>query len=132
MAETPITPRSTDYAQLVPGRHPRGPARRGGRGRARLHGHRPHGFAIWEKMQADLDRRFKATGHKNACFPLLIPMSFMQKEAEHVAGFSPELAVVTHAGGKELEEPYCIRPRPRRSSGTSSPSGSTRTAICPC
>jgi len=71
---------------------------------------RPHGFAIWEKIQADLDRRFKATGHKNACFPLLIPMSFIQKEAEHVEGFAPELAVVTHAGGKELEESYVIRP----------------------
>ena len=71
---------------------------------------RPHGFAIWEKMQADLDRRFKETGHKNAAFPLLIPMSFIQKEAEHVEGFAPELAVVTHAGGKELEESYCIRP----------------------
>jgi prolyl-tRNA synthetase len=71
---------------------------------------RPHGFAIWEKMQADLDRRFKATGHKNAYFPLLIPMSFIQKEAEHVEGFAPELAVVTHAGGKELEESYVIRP----------------------
>jgi prolyl-tRNA synthetase len=61
-------------------------------------------------MQADLDRRFKATGHQNACFPLLIPMSFIQKEAQHVEGFAPELAVVTHAGGKELEEPYVIRP----------------------
>jgi len=71
---------------------------------------KPHGYAIWEKIQAALDTRFKATGHKNACFPLLIPMSFLQKEAEHVEGFSPELAVVTHAGGKELEEPYVIRP----------------------
>ena len=71
---------------------------------------KPHGFAIWEKMQADLDRRFKETGHKNAAFPLLIPMSFITKEAEHVDGFAPELAVVTQAGGKELEEPYCIRP----------------------
>lgn len=71
---------------------------------------RPHGFAIWEKIQADLDARFKATGHKNACFPLLIPMSFIEKEAEHVEGFAPELAVVTHAGGKQLEEPYVIRP----------------------
>ena len=71
---------------------------------------RPHGFAIWEKMQADLDRRFKETGHKNACFPLLIPKSFIEKEAEHVEGFAPELAVVTHAGGKDLEEPYVIRP----------------------
>jgi prolyl-tRNA synthetase len=71
---------------------------------------KPHGYAIWEGMQRDLDRRFKATGHKNAYFPLLIPMSFIQKEAEHVEGFSPELAVVTHAGGKELEEPYMLRP----------------------
>ena len=71
---------------------------------------RPHGFAIWEAIQADMDARFKATGHKNAYFPLLIPMSFINKEAEHVEGFAPELAVVTHAGGKELEEQYCIRP----------------------
>lgn len=71
---------------------------------------RPYGYAIWEKMQADLDRRFKATGHQNAYFPLLIPMSFIKKEAEHVEGFAPELAVVTHAGGKELEEAYVIRP----------------------
>ncbi|MFT5732727.1 MAG: prolyl-tRNA synthetase [Planctomycetota bacterium] len=71
---------------------------------------KPHGYAIWEGMQADLDRRFKATGHKNAMFPMLIPMSFLEKEAEHVEGFAPELAIVTHAGGKELEEKYCIRP----------------------
>ncbi|QDV09064.1 Proline--tRNA ligase [Planctomycetes bacterium Poly30] len=71
---------------------------------------KPHGYAIWEAMQKDLDRRFKETGHKNAMFPLLIPMSFLEKEAEHVEGFAPELAVVTHAGGKELEEAYCIRP----------------------
>jgi prolyl-tRNA synthetase len=71
---------------------------------------KPHGYAIWEKIQADLDKRFKATGHKNAYFPLLVPMSFLKKEAEHVEGFAPELAVVTHAGGKELEEPYVIRP----------------------
>jgi len=71
---------------------------------------KPHGFAIWEKIQAGLDRRFKATGHKNAYFPLLVPMSFIKREAEHVEGFAPELAVVTHAGGKELEESYVIRP----------------------
>ena len=71
---------------------------------------RPHGFAIWEGIQSDMDRRFKETGHKNAYFPLLIPMSFIEKESEHVEGFAPELAVVTHAGGKELEEKYCIRP----------------------
>lgn len=71
---------------------------------------RPHGYAIWEKIQAGLDARFKATGHQNAYFPLLIPESFIKREAEHVEGFAPELAVVTHAGGKELEERYVIRP----------------------
>lgn len=71
---------------------------------------KPHGYAIWEKIQRALDDKFKATGHQNAYFPLLIPESFIKREAEHVEGFSPELAVVTHAGGKELEEPYVIRP----------------------
>ncbi len=71
---------------------------------------KPNGYAVWEKMQRALDTRFKETGHKNAYFPLLIPMSFIEKEAEHVEGFSPELAVVTHAGGKKLEEPYVVRP----------------------
>ena len=71
---------------------------------------RPRGYAIWEKIRDEFDRRFKETGHENAYFPLLIPMSFLQKEAEHVEGFAPELAVVTHGGGEKLEEPYCIRP----------------------
>jgi prolyl-tRNA synthetase len=71
---------------------------------------KPHGYAIWEKIQRDLDARFKNTGHQNAYFPLLVPMSFITKEAEHVEGFAPELAVVTRAGGAELEEPYVIRP----------------------
>ena len=71
---------------------------------------RPSGFAIWEAMQARLDRMFKETGHVNAYFPLLIPKHFVEKEAEHVEGFSPECAVVTHGGGKELEEPLMIRP----------------------
>ena len=71
---------------------------------------RPWGFGIWERMQRALDDMFKATGHENAYFPLLIPMSFIEKEKEHVAGFKPELAVVTHAGGKELEEPLVVRP----------------------
>ena len=71
---------------------------------------KPHGYAIWEKIQAGLDGMFKATGHQNAYFPLLIPESFIKREAEHVEGFSPELAVVTQAGGKTLEEPYVIRP----------------------
>jgi prolyl-tRNA synthetase len=71
---------------------------------------RPWGYGIWERMQAALDQRFKDTGHENAYFPLLIPMSFIEKEKEHVEGFKPELAVVTHAGGKELEEALVIRP----------------------
>ena len=71
---------------------------------------RPYGYAIWENIQQVLDRMFKETGHQNAYFPLFIPMSFLRKEAEHVEGFSPELAVVTHAGGEELEEPLAVRP----------------------
>jgi prolyl-tRNA synthetase len=71
---------------------------------------KPNGYAVWELMQRELDDRFKATGHQNAYFPLLIPQSFLHREAEHVEGFSPELAVVTIAGGKQLEEPYVIRP----------------------
>ena len=71
---------------------------------------RPYGYAIWENIQEYLDNRFKETGHKNAYFPLFIPKSFIEKEAEHVEGFSPELATVTHAGGKELEEPLIVRP----------------------
>ncbi len=71
---------------------------------------KPYGYALWEHVQRNLDDMFKATGHENLYFPLLIPMSFFEREASHVEGFSPELAVVTHAGGKELEEPLAIRP----------------------
>lgn len=71
---------------------------------------RPYGYAIWERVQGALDRMFKETGHENAYFPMFIPMSFLQREKEHVAGFSPELAVVTVGGGKELEEPLVVRP----------------------
>ncbi len=71
---------------------------------------RPYGFAIWERIKESLDEKFKATGHSNAYFPMLIPMSFLEKEKEHVEGFSPELAVVTIGGGKELEEPLVVRP----------------------
>jgi prolyl-tRNA synthetase len=71
---------------------------------------RPWGYAIWENMQRALDDMFKETGHENAYFPLLIPMSFIEREKEHIEGFKPELAVVTHAGGKDLEEPFVIRP----------------------
>lgn len=71
---------------------------------------RPNGYGIWELMQRNLDRMFKETGHENAYFPLFIPQSFITKEAEHVEGFAPELAIVTHGGGKELEEPLVVRP----------------------
>jgi len=71
---------------------------------------RPNGYAIWEKVQAQLDKMFKETGHVNAYFPLFIPESFLKREAEHVEGFAPECAVVTHAGGKKLEEALIVRP----------------------
>jgi len=71
---------------------------------------KPYGYELWEGVKGGLDRRFKATGHRNAYFPLFIPESFLKKEAEHVEGFSPELAVVTIGGGKQLEEPLVVRP----------------------
>src|SRR5919199_978349 len=71
---------------------------------------RPYGFSLWENMQAALDGRFKATGHKNAYFPLFVPESFLKREAKHVEGFAPEVAWVTHAGGEELAERLAIRP----------------------
>jgi prolyl-tRNA synthetase len=71
---------------------------------------KPYGWTLWENMQAGLDRRFKETGHVNAAFPMLIPMSFFEKEKAHVEGFAPELAVVTHGGGQKLEEPLVVRP----------------------
>lgn len=70
----------------------------------------PYGCALWENIQKILNDKIVATGHQNALFPLFIPQSFLAKEADHVAGFAPELAVVTHAGGKELEEPLVVRP----------------------
>jgi len=71
---------------------------------------RPYGWSLWENIQDNLNRKFKATGHVNAAFPLFIPMSFLEKEKEHVEGFSPELAVVTIGGGEKLEEPLVVRP----------------------
>lgn len=71
---------------------------------------KPYGWALWENIQKALDTRFKATGVENAGFPMFIPMSFLQKEAQHVEGFAPELAVVTHGGGQELAEPIVVRP----------------------
>jgi len=121
MSESTITPRSKDYAQwyqdVIREAQLAEPAEVV-RGCMVV---RPHGWAIWERIQAELDRRFKATGHKNAAFPLLIPLSFLQKEAQHAEGFALECAVVTHARLKkgpdgtivpdnELEEPYIVRP----------------------
>src|SRR5579875_2335947 len=94
--EKKITPRSQDLADYSPVRG--------------CIVFRPQGFAIWENIQAELDRRIKRTGAQNAYFPLFIPESFIRKEATHVEGFSPELAVVTHGGGKQLEEPLVVRP----------------------
>jgi len=71
---------------------------------------KPYGYTLWERIRDELDLRFKETGHVNAYFPLLIPMNFLEKESEHVEGFSPELAVVTHGGGNELDEPLVVRP----------------------
>ena len=94
---------------------------------------KPTGYAIWEAMQRDLDDRIKDTGHVNAYFPLLIPKSFLMKEAEHVEGFAPELFEVTRIGKEELAEPYVIRPTiARRSSATCTPSGFRATATCRC
>lgn len=120
MAQESITPRAKDYAQwyqdVIAAAELAQPAEVV-KGCMVV---RPHGWAIWEKIQGELDRRFKATGHQNAAFPLLIPLSFLQKEAEHATGFAMECAVVTHAGLKavdgqiqlrnELEEPYVVRP----------------------
>src|SRR3954468_14613834 len=71
---------------------------------------RPCAYALWERMQAEVDARIKATGAENVYLPLFIPQSYLEREAEHVEGFSPEVAVVTHAGGKELTEPVIVRP----------------------
>ncbi|MEV4895147.1 proline--tRNA ligase [Nonomuraea sp. NPDC055795] len=107
--ERGVTPQSEDFsawynelvakAQLVD----RGPAK----GTMVI---RPYGYRLWELLQGELDQRIRDTGHENAYFPLLIPESYLQREAQHVEGFAPELAVVTHAGGKELEEPLVVRP----------------------
>src|SRR6201989_3003146 len=79
---------------------------------------RPYGYAIWELIQAALDRRIKASGHVNAYFPLLIPESLLNKEAEHVEGFAPQVAYVTHGGGEELEEKLVVRPTSEAIIGT--------------
>ena len=110
MAESPITPRAADFAAWYQDVVLQGDLAEPAEIVKGCMVIKPNGYAIWELLQRELDNRFKATGHQNAYFPLLIPQSFLQKEAEHVEGFAPELAVVTIAGGKELEEPYVIRP----------------------
>jgi prolyl-tRNA synthetase len=110
MAESPITPRAKDFAAWYQDTVLQGDMAEPAEIVKGCMVIKPNGYAVWENLQRELDTRFKATGHQNAYFPLLIPESFLKKEAEHVEGFSPELAVVTIAGGKELEEPYVIRP----------------------
>ena len=92
---------------------------------------RPTGYGIWEKIQQNLDRMFKETGHVNAYFPMFIPESFLKKEAEHVEGFAPECAMVTHGGGKKLEEPLAIRPTSETIICPPTRTGSAPTATCP-
>jgi prolyl-tRNA synthetase len=110
MTESPITPRSRDFAQWYQDVVLQGDMAEPADVVKGCMVIKPNGYSVWEGLQRELDSRFKATGHQNAYFPLLIPQSFLRKEAEHVEGFAPELAVVTMAGGKELEEPYVIRP----------------------
>jgi prolyl-tRNA synthetase len=110
MAESPITPREKDFAAWYQDVVLQGDMAEPAEIVKGCMVIKPNGYAVWEVLQRELDTRFKATGHQNVYLPLLIPQSFLTKEAEHVEGFSPELAVVTVAGGKELEEPYVIRP----------------------
>jgi prolyl-tRNA synthetase len=110
MPESPITPRTKDFAAWYQDVVLQGDMAEPAEIVKGCMVIKPNGYAVWEVLQRELDQRFKATGHQNVYFPLLIPQSFLQKEAEHVEGFSPELAVVTIAGGKKLEEPYVIRP----------------------
>ena len=110
MAESPITPRGEDFASWYQDVVLQGDMAEPAEIVKGCMVIKANGYAVWELMQREFDDRFKATDHQNVYFPLLIPQSFLRKEAEHVEGFSPELAVVTIAGGKELEEPYVIRP----------------------
>jgi len=110
MAESPITARSQDFATWYQDVVLQGDMAEPAEIVKGCMVIKANGYAVWELLQRELDDRFKATGHQNYYFPLLIPQSFLHKEAEHVEGFSPELAVVTLAGGKQLEEPYVLRP----------------------
>ena len=95
---------------------------------------KPHGYAVWEHIQRALDDRFKATGHENLYFPMLFPESLLHKEAEHVEGFSPQVAVVTHGGGQKLDEPLVIRGGaaswPAGNTVASTRSGAGATPLC--
>ncbi|MGA3217471.1 MAG: proline--tRNA ligase [Acidimicrobiales bacterium] len=104
-----LTPQATDFPQWYQDILAKAELAEGGpvRGTIVI---RPYGYAIWERMQAEIDARIKAAGAQNAYFPLFIPESYFRREAQHVEGFSPELAVVTHGGGKKLEEPVVVRP----------------------
>jgi len=110
MAESPITPRQQDFAAWYQDVVLQGDMAEPAEIVKGCMVIKANGYAVWERLQLELDDRFKALGHENMYFPLLIPQSFLQREAEHVEGFAPELAVVTIAGGKQLEEPYVIRP----------------------
>ncbi len=110
MAESPITPRAKDFAAWYQDVVLQGDMAEPAEIVKGCMVIKANGYAVWELLQRELDDRFKASGHQNVYFPLLIPESFLKKEAEHVEGFAPELAVVTIAGGKTLEEPYVIRP----------------------
>ena len=110
MAESPITARSQDFATWYQDVVLQGDMAEPAEIVKGCMVIKANGYAVWELLQRELDGRFKATGHQNMYFPLLIPQSFLHKEADHVEGFSPELAVVTLAGGKQLDEPYVIRP----------------------
>jgi len=110
MAESPITPRGKDFAAWYQDVVLQGDMAEPAEIVKGCMVIKANGYAVWELLRKELDTRFKELGHNNVYFPLLIPQSFLKKEAEHVEGFSPELAVVTIAGGKELEEPYVIRP----------------------
>ena len=110
MAESPITPRQQDFAAWYQDVVLQGDMAEPAEIVKGCMVIKANGYAVWERLQRELDDRFKALGHENMYFPLLIPQSFLQREAEHVEGFAPELAVVTIAGGKPLEEPYVIRP----------------------
>ena len=92
---------------------------------------KPTGYALWENIQRELDKMFKETGHENAYFPLFIPESFIKKEAKHVEGFAPELAVVPHGGGKKLEEPLVVRRTSETIICPPTPNGSSPIVTCP-